>query len=91
MAFLDDLPIAVIQMALWAAFPAYPDWAADVVYGMAFFMYGYVLFAQPSLTEVIGRHGWIALVIGMVSSLSCGRSRLAFLCVTANDDRRERH
>ncbi len=58
------VPIVLIQMALRAAFPAYPDWA-DFMY---FFVYGYVLFSRPSLIEVIHGNGWIALVIGIAGS-----------------------
>jgi len=62
------LPIALIQMALRGAFPAYTDWA-DFAYFFAFFVYGYVLFSQPSFARAIHRHGPIALVIGLVCSL----------------------
>jgi glucan biosynthesis protein C len=62
------LPIALIQMALRGAFPAYTDWA-DFVSFFAFFLYGYLLFSQPSFAKAIHRHGPIALGIGLVCSL----------------------
>ena len=76
--FLFIVPLALIQMALRAAFPAYPDWA-DFVYFFAFFVYGYVLFSQPSLTEVIHRYGRIALGIGLVCAVIMTVATLAGL------------
>ncbi len=66
--FLFILPIGLIQMALRGAFPAYTDWA-DFVYFFAFFVYGYVLFSQPSFARAIHRHGPVALGIGIVCTL----------------------
>jgi Thiolase, C-terminal domain len=47
-------------MALRVPFPANEDWA-DFVYWFAFFVYGYLLFSQPSIATAIRRQGWIAL------------------------------
>ncbi len=66
--FLFALPIAVIQMALRAVFPDYPDWA-DFTFWFAFFVYGYLLFSRPSFTEAIRRQGWFALGIGLLCEL----------------------
>ncbi len=66
--FLFVLPIAVIQMALRAAFPDYPDWA-DFTFWFAFFVYGYLLLSRPSFTEAIRRQGWFALGIAILCEL----------------------
>ncbi len=66
--FLFALPIAVIQMALRAVFPDYPDWA-DFTFWFAFFVYGYLLFSRPSFTEAIRRQGWFALGIAILCEL----------------------
>jgi glucan biosynthesis protein C len=66
--FLFVLPIAIIQMALRAAFPVYPDWA-DFTFWFAFFVYGYLLFSRPSFTEAIRRQGWFALGIAILCEL----------------------
>ena len=66
--FLFALPIAVIQMALRAAFPDYPDWA-DFTFWFAFFVYGYLLLSRPSFTEAIRRQGWFALGIAILCEL----------------------
>jgi peptidoglycan/LPS O-acetylase OafA/YrhL len=66
--FLFALPIAIIQMALRAVFPDYPDWA-DFMFWFAFFVYGYLLFSRPSFTETIRRQGWFALGIAILCEL----------------------
>ena len=66
--FLFIVPLALIQMALRAAFPVLYDWA-DFLYFFAFFVYGYLLFSRPSFTEALRTHRWIALVIGLLAFL----------------------
>lgn len=74
--FLFIIPIALIRMALEAAFPGEHDWA-EVVYDLAFFVYGYLLFSRPSFAEAIRRQGWIALGIGILCFLLIGATYVA--------------
>ncbi len=67
--FLFIIPIALIQMALRAAFPLEHDWA-DLIYYLAFFLCGYLLFSRPAFAEAIRKYGWPALGIGIICSLS---------------------
>ncbi len=69
--FLFIIPIALIRVALRAAFPGEHDWG-EVVYYLTFFVYGYLLFSRPSFAEAILRQGWIALGIGIVCTLIMG-------------------
>ena len=66
--FLFIVPIALIQLSLRAAFPALYDWA-DVLYFLAFFVYGYLLFSRPSFAQALRAQGRIALPIGLAAFL----------------------
>lgn len=74
--WLFVVPIATIQLTLRAAFPLYTDWA-DFLYCFAFFVFGYLLFSQPSFTEAIRKQGRVALSLGIACFLLIGRSYVA--------------
>lgn len=63
--FLGMIPIALIQLALRARFSSYTD-VADFFYWLIFFVYGYLIYAHPSMEEAVKRHGNVALLIGSI-------------------------
>ena len=62
------IPLALIRVTVWAAFPGDHDWGELAGY-LAFFVYGYLLFSSPTFVEAIRRQRWIALSIGILSLL----------------------
>jgi peptidoglycan/LPS O-acetylase OafA/YrhL len=58
------LPIALIQVALRAAFPGYQNWS-DVCCWLTFYLYGYIIFSNPRFGEAIQRQGKLALCLGV--------------------------
>jgi glucan biosynthesis protein C len=64
--FLLVVPIAVVQIALRAAFPNYLSWA-DFAYWLICFLIGYVLPADDRFTQAIKRNSWISLIMGVVA------------------------
>jgi hypothetical protein len=64
--FLFAVPVAVVQMALRAAFPQYLGWA-DFAYWLIFFLIGYMLPADERFTQAIKRNSWVSLIIGLVA------------------------
>src|SRR5712691_4762256 len=58
------LPIALIQVALRAAFPGYQNWS-DVCCWLMFYLYGYIIFSHPRFAEAIQREGKLALCLGI--------------------------
>lgn len=61
-------PIAAVRMSLQPYFPAYADWA-DFTYMLTFFVYGYLIFADPRLIQAVRRDWRLALSIGIISTL----------------------
>ncbi len=66
--FLFVVPIAVVQMALRAAFPNYLWWA-DFFYWLIFFLIGYILPADRAFTQNIKQNTWVNLAIGVGATL----------------------
>ncbi len=71
--FLFAIPLALIEMALRSSWGntrnLYGDWANFFSY-LALFIYGYLLAANPRFRQAIGRHGWLALGLGLASFLA---------------------
>jgi glucan biosynthesis protein C len=57
------LPIAFIQVTLRASFPGYQNWS-DVFCWLMFYLYGYILFANPRFRRAIQQQGRMALCLG---------------------------
>ncbi len=66
--FLFIIPLALIRVTVWAAFPGEHDWG-EFAYYLTFFVYGYLLFSRSSFVEAIHKQGWIALGIGILCLL----------------------
>ncbi len=66
--FLFIIPLALVRITVWAAFPGLNDWGDLAVY-LTFFMSGYLLFSRPAFLDAIRRQGWIALGLGMLCLL----------------------
>ncbi len=64
--FLLLLPLALIQLALRPAFPAYQGWT-DFFLWFVYFVYGYLLLSNAQLVKALQRQGRIALLVGVVS------------------------
>lgn len=62
------LPIAIVQVALRAAFPVYCS-LADVCCWLLFYMYGYMLFANPRLRQALRQQGRMALELGLAGCI----------------------
>jgi glucan biosynthesis protein C len=62
------LPLALVRFVLQPFFPAEHDWA-DFVYLLFFFVYGYILYADPRFSRAIRRDWPLALTLGVVSTL----------------------
>jgi glucan biosynthesis protein C len=74
--FLLVLPIVVARIALMGVFLGQHSWAYFVFYAVLFLI-GYMLAADERFTESIKRHGWIALVLGIVGFAGMGLFVLA--------------
>jgi peptidoglycan/LPS O-acetylase OafA/YrhL len=66
--FLFILPLVVVQFLLRPFWPAEHDWT-DFVYLLAFFVSGYVLYADERFLRAIQRERWIMLVAALASTL----------------------
>jgi glucan biosynthesis protein C len=64
------VPLALIQVALRAAFPGYQNWA-DVGCWLTCYLYGYILFSDSRFVEAIRRQGRLTLCLGMGGFLAC--------------------
>ena len=63
------LPLAVVRLSLHPFFPELQDWADFFSFG-AFFVLGYLLFADERFTQAIRRDWWIILGVGIVTFLA---------------------
>lgn len=64
--FLLLIPVLLVRIGLRSFFGGDHTWA-DFVEFLVYFVIGYLLAADPRLTESIKRHGWICLPLGLVS------------------------
>lgn len=64
--YLFLIPLALIQLALRAAFPDYQGWT-DFLSWFVYFVYGYVLLTDIRLTKAILKQGMLALTVGIAS------------------------
>ncbi|MFC2046028.1 acyltransferase family protein [Chloroflexota bacterium] len=62
------IPLVVIQLVLHPYFPDYIDWA-DFTYMLAFFVYGYILYADERFAPAVQRNWPLMLAAGVVSSV----------------------
>jgi hypothetical protein len=62
------IPLAIIQLVLRPYFPDYGDWA-DFVTMLAFFVYGYVLYADQRFVQTVRRDWRLWFVVGVVSTI----------------------
>jgi len=69
--FLSALPIGLIQMALRAKYHDHADWT-DYLCWTVFFVYGYLLVADPRVERAVMRHGLAALTLGVASFTTLG-------------------
>jgi surface polysaccharide O-acyltransferase-like enzyme len=60
------LPLAVIRLGLHRFFPRLQDWS-DFFYFFAFFVLGFLLYADERFQRAIRRDGWILLLVGAVA------------------------
>jgi glucans biosynthesis protein C len=65
------LPLAAVRLALQPYFPIEHDWADFFSFG-AFFVLGYLLFADERFIRAIRRDGWILLGVGIAAMLAFG-------------------
>lgn len=65
--FLLLLPLALIQLVLRPAFPAYQGWT-DFFLWFVYFLYGYLLLSSAQLVKALQRQSGIALLVGSVST-----------------------
>jgi glucan biosynthesis protein C len=65
--FLFVIPITLTRLSLQGRFPGYTDWS-DFGYMLAFFVCGYILYADERLIEAIEREGRMALALGLAST-----------------------
>jgi glucan biosynthesis protein C len=63
------LPIAALRMSLQPFFPDYIDWA-DYAYMLAYFVCGYLLFADERLVDAVRRDWRLTLSAGIVTTLA---------------------
>jgi len=63
------LPVAAVRMALQPFFPGYTDWA-DFSYMLVFFVCGYLLYADERLVGAVRRDWWLALGVGLLSTVT---------------------
>jgi glucan biosynthesis protein C len=62
------LPLALVRFVLQPFFPAEHDWA-DFCYTLFFYLYGYILYADPRFARAIRRNWLLALILGVLSTL----------------------
>jgi surface polysaccharide O-acyltransferase-like enzyme len=63
------IPLVVIQLVLRPDFPDYGDWA-DFVTMLAFFVYGYVLYADERFAQAVRRDWRLWFVVGVLSTIA---------------------
>jgi glucan biosynthesis protein C len=59
------VPLVVLQVCVRPFAPREHDWA-DFLYRMAFFILGFILYANKRITEAVRRDGWLLLGAGTV-------------------------
>jgi len=64
--FLFLVPVILIRIGLRNVFQGEHNWA-DFFEFTVFFVIGYILPSNVRFTETVKKHGWICLIIGMVS------------------------
>jgi fucose 4-O-acetylase-like acetyltransferase len=57
------VPLVVLQFCLRPFFPQEHDWA-DFLFRMAFFVLGYLVYANERITAAVRRDGWLLLAVG---------------------------
>jgi glucan biosynthesis protein C len=62
------IPLVVIKLVLQPHYPDYQDWA-DFCYMLAFFVYGYILYADERFAPAVKRSWPLMLAAGVLSSL----------------------
>ena len=62
------IPLSVIQLVLRPYFPKEHGWT-DFVYTLAFFFYGYILYADERFAPAVGRNWPLMLAAGVLSSV----------------------
>jgi glucan biosynthesis protein C len=63
------LPLAVVRLGLHPFFPLQQDWADFFSHG-AFFVLGFLMFADERFTQAIRRDWWILLGVGIAATLA---------------------
>lgn len=63
------LPLAVVRVGLHLFFPVQQDWADFFSFG-AFFVLGFLMFADEGFTQAIRRDWWILLGVGIAATLA---------------------
>ena len=58
-------PLVVLQVCVRPFAPQEHDWA-DFLYRMAFFILGFVLYANKGIADAVRRDGWLLLIVGTV-------------------------
>lgn len=72
MIYIFIVPLVVVEMVartanvnkLTATWPLYDDWVQFSFY-LLYFVYGYLLFAIPTMTVAVKRYGWLSLALGV--------------------------
>ena len=64
--FLFLVPVLLVRISLMSVFTGWNSEAYFVEY-MVFFVIGYILPADTRFTESIKKHGWLCLILGLVS------------------------
>jgi glucan biosynthesis protein C len=62
------LPIAAVRLSLQPFYPGYTDWA-DFGYMFAYFLCGYVVYADERLLRAVRRDERLTLTVGLLSTL----------------------
>jgi peptidoglycan/LPS O-acetylase OafA/YrhL len=62
------VPLAAIRLSLQPFFPGEHDWA-EFFFLLAFFLLGYLLFAEQRLLRAVRRDGWLYVVVGLAATL----------------------
>ena len=65
---LFAIPLVIIRLLLQPYFPAYQGWT-DFVYTLAFFVYGYILYADDRFVPAVRRDWPLALAGGLLCTL----------------------
>jgi hypothetical protein len=62
------IPLVLVRLSLQPVYYEYTDWA-DFVYMLAYFISGYVLYADERFTKAIQRDAWLTLALGTCTTL----------------------